>query len=790
MKFITIAIFIMILVPLGSAFSNPVDGVDYQSESVATADQITAGLINPAGLAFWDDIGIHYTHNFHSTTYKGDDAFLASSQGGFFSIEWLKRDDNIFRRKFTFALSDRIFPNFYLGISYSMFNGDNAFYKNRKDWKIGMLYHPKPFASLGLVVDRLNEPRFGGRKQWRLYRPGIALRPIGEKLTIWADGRWNEGDEISRSQGNFGLKIGPFKGVMFNSEYRTEGQWRVGVTFLFDQYRTGVQGNINSSNKYSGGSYFVEITGKRNQESMADQGKTGILNLTGPIKEEPPQGFLGSRGTSFFDIIDAIHEAANDKNINSLILRFDAVKTSFASAEELKNSLIDFRKTGKPIIAYIDNGGNLDYYLATVADKIYMNPTGLLELDGLSATATYYKGTMDKLGIKAQMIHTGPHKTFGDAFTQTELSKEAREQLDWLLDDLYAQFVEGISASRKILSEDVKKIIDAGPYTPKDAYDSGLIDGLKHYDEIIKTKDLNMAGPVDICEFYKKDYSNTRWKEPQHIAIVYADGAIKTGRSGQDLFMGKTMGSTTVSDALKKIRNDKNIMAIVLRVNSPGGDGFASDEIFRELELIKGKKPLIISMGGVAASGGYYISCIGDDILVSPATITGSIGVIEGKMDLSGFYEKIGINKQTLKRGIHADIRSSTRGLTDEEISKAKKMINQFYESFVDKVSTWRKIPYDSVDAIGQGRVWTGHQALQKGLVDSYGGIWDAINLARTKAGIDSEDHIIIDSYPKYPFSIRQLFEFPSIGWQVAELIEGRDNESIAYKMPFDLDIK
>ena len=771
--------------------ADPLDGLDYQSESVATADQITAGIFNPAGLAALGAMGVRYSHSFTDSTYKGDDGLLINSRRGFFGLEWLNHSSNIFRRKYTLGLGDRVAPNFYAGLTYSWFGGSDELYRKKRVWKLGFLYRPRPMLSLGLVADRLNEPKFEGQRQRRTYRWGAAVRPLGDKLTFSSDARWLEGKGIDKLQGNFRIAAGPYRGVFIGADYATEGLWRIGLTFSFDQMRFGTQGRLGGSQDFAGGSYFFELGAVRYGSVLERPDRTGIMKLTGDIVEEPQKHLLfRPRPRSTYSVIDALRRGAADPRINSLLLKIDGMPMTFAAASEIRETVLDYRRAKKNVIAYIEKGGDLSYYLASAADKIYMSPSGYLELNGLSATATFYKGGMDKLGIEAQIVRTGPHKTYGDAFTETGLSPEAREQINWLLDDLYDQLVEGIAAGRGLLTAKVRQLIDDGPYTSEQALKAGLIDGLKYYDEFVGPGDGSLVHPVDLEEFYKTDDYYARWSEPKKIAVVYADGDITEGKSGHGIWSGKRVGAETLAEALRQLRSDREIKAVVLRVNSPGGELSASDKIYRELESLKGKKPLVVSMAGVAASGGYYISAPGDEILASPGTITGSIGVVTGKADLSGFYEKIGVSKETIKRGKRADIRSMSRPATEDEIELVEKQVWQYYDDFVSKVSTWRKLDYDSVDAVGRGRVWTGRQALDRGLVDSYGGIWKAIEVARQKAGISAEDKLIVEVYPHYGFSLFSWPAWPRLDSGIADLVERVAGDGWFLKMPFDLSIE
>jgi len=678
---------ILIFILSVAVSGDPFDGIEYQSESVATTGYVTSGLSNPAGLAFYGSMGMRYTHSFTDSTYKGDDAFLVASRKGFISLEWLNHSTNIFRRKFTVGMADKIGRNFYLGLTYSWFTGSNELYKNKKNWKFGTLYHPKPNLSLALVIDRINEPDFNSQKQRRLYRPGMALRFLGDKLTLSADGRWKEGEDFDLLEGNFRVGIKPRRGTSFTCEYRTEGMFLIGLTFDFNKSKVGFQGRTRSGDQFAGGSYFVDM-GAFTYNSTLKRNKTGFLKLGADIKEEPRgSGLFSSPQPSILSTISSLRKGAANNDIKNLLIKIDGIKISLGAAQEIRESILEYRRNGKNVTVYLDQGGNLAYYLASAADKIVMNPSGYLELRGLAATATFYKGAMDKLGIKAHVISTGPHKTYADAFTENGLTDEARDQINWLLDDIYSQFTDDIGRSRNIHSEKIKQKIDNGPYTARDAFDAGLVDVLMHYDELIdKMNKSDNSQLLNLQSYYSNDFYNDRWSEPKKIAVVYATGAIKPGASGYGFYSGRTLGSSTLAKAIKTARTDNDIKAVVLRVDSPGGDLFASHDIYRELELLKGKKPLVISMAGVAASGGYYISCPGDEILANPATITGSIGVVMGKPDLSGFYDKIGISKETVIRGKHADIRNTSRAATDEEMDFVKDQIWQYYDEFKSKV--------------------------------------------------------------------------------------------------------
>jgi protease-4 len=554
-----------------------IDGLDYQSESVATSSFVSSGMINPAGLAFRSSMGLRYSHSFTDSTFKGDDALMISSRRGFFGLEWLNHTTDLFRRKFTLAIGDRVSRNFYMGISYSWFNG-NPLYKKVRSWKFGLLYHPLPIMALGFTADRINEPKFDTVRQKRLYRPGIAVRPFEKTITLSSDLRWIEGDDITELNGNLRMEVLPYSRFHLTAEYATEGTWRFGFTYDIEQTKSGGQLRLNRSQNYSGGSVFMEL-GALNYGSPLGSGRAGYIKLDRTIVEEPSAPSLfGTTRRPFYKIMLSLKKGAGDPAIKNLFINFDGARLSFASAQEIRSIIKEYRKNDKTVIVYLSSANNVSYYIASAADKIMMRPSGYLELRGIYATATFYTGAMEKLGIKAQVIKTGPHKTLGDAYTEKGFTDEAREQMNWLMDDLYEQFINDISAGRRITSTKTREIINNGPYTAKDAYLEGLLDKLIYFDDLMEEKVDGFSGLVDLYSHYDKNYYNPRWNEPQKIAIVYADGSIRSGASGRSLWEGKTAGSSTLSRALKRVRKDKNIKAVVLRVNSPGGDLFATDE--------------------------------------------------------------------------------------------------------------------------------------------------------------------------------------------------------------------
>jgi protease-4 len=471
------------------------------------------------------------------------------------------------------------------------------------------------------------------------------------------------------------------------------------------------------------------------------------VNLNLPITERSSSSpldnldigpFKGEKMLGLNEILRSIKSAKTDDHIKGIYLDVSYMMTGFATIEEIRDALLDFKKSGKFIIAYSEIYTQGAYYLASVADKIYLNPQGILELKGFSSEITFYKGALDKLNIEAQIIKVGTYKSAVEPYILDKMSDANRLQTTALLGSLYQHFTAKIAESRKIPQDSIIAIADGlKSRAPEDAVKYKLIDALKYKDEVLaelksKTgidKKDNLK-TVTISEYVKSlDKTNTA---DDRIAVIYANGDINGGEGDEN-----SIGSEGISRALRKARLDDHVKAIVFRVNSPGGSSLASDVIWREVVLTKKVKPIIVSMGDYAASGGYYISCAADSIFAEPNTITGSIGVFAIIPNMKGFFnDKLGVTFDNVKTGKFADLGDITRPLTPAEKLILQTEVNRTYADFTKRVAEGRHLSPSYVDSIGQGRVWTGEQAIKLKLVDRLGHIDDAIAAAARKANL------------------------------------------------------
>ena len=475
------------------------------------------------------------------------------------------------------------------------------------------------------------------------------------------------------------------------------------------------------------------------------------ISLNYPITERTPDNplsglsFLGIDGDKTIglnDILANIKKAKTDGNIKGIFLDESYMIAGQATTEEIRNALIDFKKSGKFVIAYSEVYSQSFYYLASVADKVYMNPKGIFEFHGFSSEITFLKGALDKLGIDVQIIKVGTYKSAVEPFFLTKMSDANRLQVNSYLGSLYDHFLTQISVSRNINKDSLFNYANELKIRfPEDALKYKLVDGLKYKDEILdELKQLTGTDAkddlksVELADYTKSDTKKESDKKESknRIAIVYASGEINGG-DGDD----NTIGSERVSKALREARLDDNIKAVVFRVNSPGGSSLASDVIWREVMLTKKVKPIIVSMGDLAASGGYYISCAADSIIAEPNTITGSIGIFAILPNMQKFFnDKLGITFDGVKTGKYADLGNVSRPLTPEEKAILQSNVDHGYDDFTKAVADGRHKTQAYINSIGQGRVWTGEQAVKIGLVDRLGNINDAIKSAAKEAKI------------------------------------------------------
>jgi protease IV len=467
------------------------------------------------------------------------------------------------------------------------------------------------------------------------------------------------------------------------------------------------------------------------------------------------QLFGGDTGT-LRGVVDSLRKAKRDARIKSVLLMPSALQLPYwAKVQELRDAVIDFRKSGKKVTAYLEYGGDREYYLASAADRVFLMPASSLDLTGVASYEVFLRGTFDKIGAYPDFVKIGEYKTAPNQYTEREMTPAHREMSESLNRDMYEQLVRGIAESRRKTEADVRALIDQGPFRPEEALRAGLVDGLAYEDQLDDRVPEMRSGSaelrrIDGYEYERVDPTSVGFRPRSRIGVLYATGAIVSGKSGFDPVNGSVVGSDTLVEQIRRVRNDRSVKAIVLRIDSPGGSSVASDVIWRELMITRDQtpsRPLVVSMSDLAASGGYYIAMPAHAIVAEPATLTGSIGIYAGKIVTGGTLNKLGITGQTVKEGANADIYSPFEPWTGPQREKIAGYIEGYYQNFITRVAQSRSKTPEEIDAIGRGRVWTGAQARERGLVDALGGLDVAVTLAKQRAGIEADEDVELVFY-------------------------------------------
>lgn len=480
-------------------------------------------------------------------------------------------------------------------------------------------------------------------------------------------------------------------------------------------------------------------------------GPASLLATPDHIERVELAGAIGLRELT--QLVTRLRAILRDPTAKAVVVTFDGVSGGWATLEELRTELLAVKKSGRKVFAYMVSGTGRDYFVASAADKIYVDPAGGIRLVGLAGSQMYFKGAFDQLGVTPQFEKIAEYKSAPEQFTNTGPSETAAKMRDALFDGLWDRWLTQVADGRKLTKEAVQALVDAGPYTAGDlAKSKQLVDDVAAPDKVAQlvATEMGVVLPVGVPEPERPE----RWQRPQ-IAVIYVDGDIIDGASRSLPFLGqKLAGSENLVAALASARANPRIRAIVLRINSPGGSALASELISREVFATRGVKPILCSMSDVAASGGYFVAAGCDQIFAEPMTITGSIGIFFGKFDLGGLARKLGISVETYKRGKHGDLDSMFRPFTDEERALLLDKLRYMYGRFVGAVSEGRSMKKDEVDAVGRGHVWTGEQARPIKLVDKFGGLGDALDEARRLIKVSPRTQLQLVELPAPPSSL------------------------------------
>ena len=708
------------------------------SSSIAMSDDALAAFFNPSGLAAGRGLNLYYLRTYQSD-WAGDDAFFLAVPGAGFGIEFGTADADTDFTRYTLSGGYHLGNSLYWGTGYSWMNSDDIDYDRFRSLSMGLMYRRRYF-SVGATARDLNRPKLLGEKLGRTYDLGLAFRPGTWRTTLSIDMQKTQGVEGVTLR--YALEIRPIREFMLRGSLNNDLSFDV---------RFGV--NIGNWGFGTGNAF------DKNREAHTGIGYFHFSNAPKTKSLPRRRVFLD---LSMHSVKEVLPIAKWDEDVAGILVRIDGSGYGIAQLQEMSEAILDFRESGRVVLCYLSNCSTGDYIVASTCDGILIHPSAEVRLIGIRTEHSFYKGALDMLGVTANLERLGKYKSASEAFTRHDMSEAHREIQNIILDDLYEQLVGAIAEGRGWTPESVRKRIDDGPYTARQAFAAELVDRLVYEDELLGVvTELTDARTdlVPLSEYAKSGLYAQNWRVPQpKVAVIRAEGLMLTGDSFVDPFMGtQVMGSDTITRIIKGVKDDNSIKAVVLRIDSGGGLVVAADIIWRELVQLKEVKPFVVSMGDVAASGGYYIAAPADAIVAEPGTITGSIGVVGGKYSFKGLYEKLGIRKEILKRGEHADFYTDYGDYPPAEQAIVEKQIKEIYDDFIEKVALGRTdLTVEDVDKLGQGRIWSGRQAKENGLVDELGGLSHAIAIARERAGLEKKSFEIVE-FPKKTWT-SQLF--------------------------------
>jgi len=747
-------------------------------KSPVTNDDSSALVQNPANLAFlpaselrWSSVylneGARVPWQGHALAFAFPIPFLNASTG--LRVDLMSppsggtgplfKSDGLYQWV-TWGLALKASDSFAFGMSLQRSYSDMPEAHGLFGWSVALTSRPSDYFGLSFVASDINAPKnSSGGVIDRSFDVALAMRPLRSRAVelglsgkivdapkaYWAPSATLGVDipELGRLRGGVSF-LDPDDGI-------AQSEWLASASMSF--YLNGTAGSMDlSGGSLFGGALGQQVSGKAHENLATEVAFKGYREPSGT---NAPTYALRIRLEStpstreHVALLRHLWQIAEDEtSVGAVVFELrTAPADSMAHVQELRDAIYMLRQAGKKVMCHLEDADGASLYLCSAADRILLNPAGGIRFAGLRARYFYYAGLLDKLGIKADFVRIGAHKSAPEAFTRTGSSEVARDDKIDLLQQHEKHLTLGIAHGRKLSPQVVRERIAKGPFVAIEAKTAGFVDGYAFDDEIEAQASLLMGQPVRLVDDNRGVFANRFNGANPGIALIYVDGDMVDGRSQTIPLIGtKLVGSYTIAESIKKARENPLVGAVVLRVETGGGSAMAADVIWREVERTTKIKPVIVSMGTAAASGGYYIASPGTRVFANPLTITGSIGIFYGKADVSELLRKLGVNVEVYKTAPRADAESIFRPFTDEEKTELKRKVWQFYDVFLQRVSEGRHLTKEQVDAIGQGRVWTGEQAVANKLVDELGGLRQALAYARSLAGLP--DHAPIEEFP------------------------------------------
>ncbi len=733
--------------------------------SASRIDNSLSPLVNPVFSDISPSPSISYTlQQFHDQEENYNHFFLTNLAGFIFSYSWI---DNLYNynsmstepcktKMFTIGKGFFFGNTFGFGANYSFNKSKYSKYDDYKSLSLGILLRPFSFLSIGFVSRDLNKPEIYGEVLKRSDIYSVSVKPLSSitfsvDATKYQDQKFDSSDIFYSASLRFIHDISAYAAINRDKDFSFGLRLPLGIPYT-NSAELVLDGfaRYNKSDIPDSSGFGITLSGQRNSKALIKPKRYLEIVLNDKINEVQTEKLFPfkGKGVIYYDILNAIDTAARDESIIGIIIQIDTAGLGFAQLQELRDQLKLFRNKKKKVYAILNSSGNKEYYLASACDEIIFSPVNPFTLTGLEVEIYFFKEGLDKLGIKFEAVKKGEYKSFAEPYTRKHMSPESMENIKSLLSDLNDQFIYDIINDRKISKKEIDNIFDKGILSPDEALQAGFIDDID-YPLDAEIKILNNNGTekprVKLEDFIEEKIYDYLWGPVPEIAIIYVTGSIIHGESrGYSGISPEITSDATYYKALYDAFTDSSVKAIIIRIDSGGGSAVASDLMWHYLHKLKQQynKPVIFSFGNTAASGGYFIACTGDQILGSRGTVTGSIGVIAGKLSLKELYQKLGINKETIKMSEFADIFSESKDLSSEERAIIQKSVDYSYKNFTEKVSEARGIKKERIDKVAEGRVFTGQQAKANNLIDNYGGLYAAVELAKRIAKITTNFNV------------------------------------------------
>lgn len=725
------------------------------------------GYDNPAILATVDNPDILFTWSDQGKKFSDLNRwglFTALPNFGFGVVHQRLAGNSVSDYKLTSAFGN---AGFGFGFGYGWSSGDESFFRRSNLYTLGTFVRPNNYVSVGLVG---NFPIKGGSEG----AIDLAVRPLGnELLSVFGDYVYRKNRIAGDAKWSAGISIEPLDGIRFIGRYFDNKFFNAGVQISFGKIGFTFASNFDKDSKHASNIYGIRI-GEYDRNIISQlfpKEKYLNIDLLGGIKYQRYKWFDNSN--TVFDLLSSIKAAKQDNSIRGIAINLSGLSTNRTFIWELREALKDFKSAGKKVVVYLDAAGMKEYHLASIADKIIMDPLGMITLEGTLWGRTYFKGTLEKLGVGFTELRYFKYKSAVETFSRSSMSEGDREQLQELVDDFYDLVKLDVCASRNFSHDDFDDMINNFPvFTGQDALKNNLVDSLGRWDKVSEVIELLEGDKLPMSGFSSIESTklpeDNYWGRKPEIAVIYAIGACA---------MDEGITARKLVKDVDAAVQDENVKAIILRVDSPGGQAIPSDLIAEAIKKAKGKKPVIVSQGYVAGSGGYWLSMYGDTIVAAPNTITGSVGVIGGFYYNKELKDKLGVSTDFVKKGKYADlgfgftipllgITLPDRNFNDDELERVESIIKGSYKEFVSKVSMGRNKSFEHIDSVGQGRVWSGSDGKEIGLVDVIGNLNDAIAIAVEKAGLKDKEYKMTEK-PEPPLINLQSFMPKLIGVEI-----------------------